>query len=106
LSRYERGGKDLSACLEERLVDQRRRLPFFELLRRSDRLCAGLPAIDAAFTYEEASQKTYQRTLAFVIGGRFFMLGVIGTLAQQAEVDAIFERAASTLALRPRTGGA
>jgi hypothetical protein len=106
LTRYERGTRDLAACLEERLVEHRRKLPFFELLGRSDRLCAGLPAIDASFTYEDASQKMVQRSLAFVIGPRFFLLGVMGATAQQAEVDAIFERAASTLSLRARQGGA
>lgn len=30
LSRTERGGKDLAKCLEERLVEQRRKLPFFD----------------------------------------------------------------------------
>ncbi|MDI1436345.1 MULTISPECIES: DcrB-related protein [Polyangium] len=106
VSRSERGGKDLAACVEERHVEQRRKLPFFELLGRSERLCAGLPAIDVKVTYEDSKQKIYQRTLGFVIGGRFVSLGVTATLSQQAEADAIFERAASTLSLRARPSGA
>lgn len=106
LSRTERGAKDLSACYEERLVEQRRKLPFFEIVGRGERLCAGVAAIDARMTFQDASQKMVQRTLSFVIGGRFFVLGVTGALAQEAEVDAIFERAASTLSLRQRTSGA
>lgn len=65
-----------------------------------------MPAIDVKMTYEDSKQKVLQRTLAFVIGGRFFMLGVTATTAQEAEADAIFERAASTLVLRSRSGGA
>ncbi|MDI3291216.1 DcrB-related protein [Polyangium sp. 15x6] len=105
VSRTEQGGKDFTACFEERLVEQRRKLPFFELVARSDRLCAGLSAIDSKVHYEASSQKVVQRSLSFVIGGRFFVLGVAGTLSQEAEVDAIFERVASTVTLRARPQG-
>jgi len=106
VARNDRQGKDLAGCVEERLVEQRRKLPFFELLGRSERLSAGLPAIDVKVTYEDAKQKTYQRALSFVIGGRFVSLGVTAPLSQQAEADAIFERAASTISLRARPSGA
>ncbi|MDC3956784.1 DcrB-related protein [Polyangium jinanense] len=106
LSRAERGNRDLAASLEEVIVEQRRKLPFFELLGRVDRVCGGLPGIDTRVTYEESSRKVYQRALSFVIGGRFFVLGVKGTATQEAEVDAMFERAASTFTLRARPSGA
>lgn len=100
VSRTERGAKDLSACVEDRLTEQRRKLPFFELEGKSARTVAGQPAIEVLARHEEASQRTYHRSLSLVIGKRFLVLIASGPEAHRAEIDAIFERAASTLALR------
>jgi len=105
LSRTERLGQDLAASMQDRLVEQRRQLPFFELLERSDRLTANIPSVDTKVTFEESSQRVYQRSLSFVMGTRFYVLGVSASEAMRAEVDAVFERAVTTLSPRQRGGG-
>ncbi len=105
LSRTERGGKDLPALMEERLTEQRRKLPFFEIIGRAERTVAGLGAMVVNAEHEEASQKMYQRSLSFVLGGRFLVLGVSGPTSHRVEIDAIFDRVVPTITLRTPTNG-
>lgn len=98
--RTPRDGKGLEACVEGRLTEQRRKLPFFELEGRAARTAGGQPAIEVRARHEESSQKTYHRSLSLVLGGQFLVLLASGPEGLREEIDAIFERAASTVTLR------
>lgn len=101
VSRALHGEKDLDASVSERLVEQRRGLAHFELLGRAARTVAGAPAIDVKATHRDTSGTVYQRSLALSTGAKIVTLVASGPEAHRGEVDAIFERATSTLALRP-----
>jgi hypothetical protein len=106
LLRALREGKDLEVCVEGRLTEQRRKLPYFELIGKAARTAAGQAAIDVSARHEESAQKTYHRSLCFVLGKQFLVLVASGPEAHREEIDAIFERAATTAALRaPQTSG-
>ena len=99
--RTPRDGKELEACVEARLTDQRRKLPHFEVCARSARLVAGLSAVDVGAKHVEGSLTMYHRSLSFVLGKQLLVLLTSGPEAHREEIDAIFERAASSVALRP-----
>jgi hypothetical protein len=100
LLRTQRDGKALEACVEDRLIEQRRKLPLFELCGRSSRTVAGQPAVDVGAKHAEGSQTMYHRSLSFVLGKQFLVLVTSGPEAHREEIDVIFERASSSVALR------
>lgn len=100
ITRQERGKRDLETCASERLVEQRRGLPSFELLGRSSRVAGGVPAADLQVAHEDAAGKTYHRTLLMILGEKVVLLVVSGPAGDRASVDAIFERAAATVEVR------
>ena len=103
LARSPDEGRPLAALVDARLTDQRRQLPFFEVTRKAEGLTAGQPSVEIAATFREGEQLSYQRSLCFVLRPSFLVLAVNGPAALQAEMDAVFERAAATV--RPRARG-
>jgi hypothetical protein len=93
-------GKTLTALVDDRLVEQRRKLSFFEPVRREERLVAGLPCVELVGTYQEEDARVYQRALCTLVRGQFVVLAVLGALAHKDELDSVFDGAVGTLRLR------
>lgn len=100
ITRAPREGKDLTTLVGERLVEQRRGLHSFELLGRADRLVGGVPAVDLQVKHADATGRAYHRTLAIAVREKLVLVVVSGLEAHRAELDALFERVASTLEVR------
>lgn len=102
LSRIAHEGKALFVLTEERLVEQRRKFPGFELLERKECVASGLSCIEIITRHDEPVGRRYHRSLFFLLGSNLLVLLVAGAASHSDEVDAIFLRAVSTMVLQSR----
>ncbi len=102
VSRMPAGGRALPDLVEERIVEQRRRVAGYALASRSERRVGEVPAAEVRSAFREGTVAMLQRVLHLVTRDRFVTLGVSGPEALAEEIDSMFEKAASTVTLRTR----
>lgn len=97
-------GRTIGVLTEERLKDQKRRLPRFELVKNEPAWVVGLETRDVTIRYADGERTLLQRTASLIVGDRLIVLVVWGLLALEAEIDRIFLKATSTVSLRSESG--
>lgn len=105
VTRVPRGKDKLDKLVEDRLVEQRRRLPFFEVKGRQDKTISNTPCAEILIGYRDGDTSMLQRTVSFVIGSRFVVFAAVGRLDQEVEVTALLDRALDSLEVRKNDDG-
>lgn len=94
-------GKDtLAKLVDDRLVEQRRRLPFFELIERQEKTISNTACSEIAIGFRDGETPMLQRAVSFLIGSRLVVFAAMGKRAQEAEVTALLGRALDSLEVR------
>ncbi|HSN98617.1 MAG TPA: DcrB-related protein [Candidatus Nanopelagicales bacterium] len=100
VQRKPRGASALAELSRDRVIEMRRRLAGFELLREEDVLVAGRPAADVAVRYQDHEEHLYQRTISLLVGAKLVTVGVIAPVSLIAQADQMLQQVRATLVIR------
>ena len=96
--------KTLPALTTERLREQSRRLPHFELGRDEGRTLSGREARDITVRYFDGQQAVQQRSVSFLADGVLLVVVVSGPTRAEADIDSLFEKTLATLHVKETSG--
>jgi hypothetical protein len=91
---------NLEALVDDRIADQRRKMPFFEQLDRHGKTIAKTPCIEVAITFRDGDKRMYQRSLTLIVGKRMVVMAAHGPDELRSEMVSLFDRVLGSLVVR------
>lgn len=94
----------LEELVDDRLAEQRRKMPFFEQLDRHAKTVSHTPCVDVTITFRDGDTRMFQRSLTLIVGKRVVTMASHGPAEARADITGLFERVVSTLEVRKDAG--